>query len=75
MLPYHTNVSRWKLATESFEEMEKRVNVVGAIGLTDRMNRDAFRVLRGGIAYTLTAHIEKDHPLVIKKWTKSKSKE
>lgn len=43
-------MSRWKLTTESFEEMEKRVNVVGAIGLTDRMNRDAFRVLSGGVA-------------------------
>ena len=74
-MSYHTNVSRWKLTTESFEKMEKKVNVVGTIGKTDRMNRDAFRVLRGGIAYTLIAHIGKDHPLVIKKWTKSKSKE
>lgn len=67
-------MSRWKFTTENFKEMEKRVNIVGAIGLTDRMNRDAFRVLSGGCCYTLLAHIEKDHPLILRKWEKSKSK-
>lgn len=44
------------------------VNVLGAIGNTERQNRDNMRVLdRNGIIYSLKAHISMDHPLVIKK--------
>lgn len=44
------------------------VNVVGGIGMTARRNRDDGRVLGGnGICYTLKSHIDKDHPLVLKK--------
>lgn len=49
--------------------MEKKVIIVGSIGKTERMNRDAFRVMSGGgTAYTLTAHISKDKPLILRKW-------
>lgn len=49
--------------------MEKRIVVLGGIGNTDRQNRDNMRVLgRGGMVYGLKAHIDKDHPLVLKKW-------
>ena len=45
------------------------VNVVGGIGETERANRDNMRVLhRKGSVYTLKSHIDKDHPLVLKKW-------
>ena len=45
------------------------VNVVGGIGDNDRANRDNMRVLhRKGSVYTLKSHIDKDHPLVLKKW-------
>ena len=51
--------------------MEKQIIVVGAIGTTARQNRDNMRVLSGGgKMYALKAHIDKDHPLVIKKWKK-----
>lgn len=49
--------------------VKKEVIILGGIGKTERMNRDAFRVLsRGGTAYTLIAHTEKYHPLVLRKW-------
>lgn len=49
--------------------MEKKIIVLGAIGKTERKNRDAFRVLSGGgVMYALPAHIKADQPLVTKKW-------
>lgn len=47
----------------------KDIIVLGAIGNTPRQNRDNMRVLSGGgTIYALKAHIDKDHPLVVKKW-------
>ena len=49
----------------------KKIIVLGAIGKTERQNRDNMRVIfRGGCIYNLKAHIDKDHPLVIKEWKK-----
>lgn len=48
--------------------MKKEIKILGAIGNTARQNRDNMRVLHGGgSVYSLKAHIDKDHPLVIKK--------
>ena len=45
------------------------VIVKGAIGNTERQNRDNMRVLgRNGTIYALKSHIAMDHPLVVKKW-------
>ena len=51
--------------------MEKKIIVLGAIGKTERKNRDAFRVLSGGVMYALPAHIKSDQPLVTKKWKRN----
>lgn len=49
----------------------KQIKVVGAIGNTERQNRDDARVLHGGgICYNLKAHIQTDKPLVLKRWTR-----
>ena len=49
--------------------MEKDIIIKGAIGNTARENRDNMRVLsRGGVVYALKAHIDKEHPLVIKRY-------
>ena len=49
----------------------KEIIVLGAIGNTPRQNRDNMRIIgRGGAIYALKAHIEKDHPLVVKKYEK-----
>ncbi len=43
--------------------------VLGGLGVSERRDRDPDRIIfRGGCIYTLPAHIDKDHPLVIKKW-------
>jgi hypothetical protein len=48
--------------------MKKEIIVLGAIGNTARQNRDNMRILGGGgTVYALKAHIDKDHPLVIKR--------
>ena len=48
--------------------MKKEVIVVGGIGNTDRQNREDMRVLSGGgTIYTLKSHIDKDHPLILKR--------
>ena len=45
--------------------------VLGAIGTTERQNRDNMRVLGGGgQMYALKAHISFDHPMVVKKYDK-----
>ena len=45
--------------------------VLGAIGNTVRQNRDNMRVIdRKGTIYCLKSHIDKEHPLVVRKWTK-----
>lgn len=45
--------------------------IVGAIGNTDRQNRDDYRVLSGGgTVWTLKAHISVAQPLVVKRWRK-----
>ncbi len=55
--------------------MEKKVIIVGAIGKTERQNRDACRVmLGGGMTFTLIAHIEKEQPLVLKEWKRNANK-
>ena len=50
--------------------MEKKIVVLGGIGKTDRENRDNMRVLAGGTVYALKAHIDKEQPLVIKRYRK-----
>lgn len=46
---------------------KKEIIILGAIGNTARQNRDDMRVLdRRGCIYSLKAHIDKDHPLIIK---------
>lgn len=46
-----------------------QIIILGAIGNTPRQNRDDMRVLSGGgQIYTLKSHIDKVHPLVLKKW-------
>ena len=51
------------------------VIIKGAIGNTERQNRDNMRVLgRNGTIYALKSHIAMDHPLVVKKW-KSQNKQ
>lgn len=53
--------------------MEKKIIVLGAIGETARNNRDTMRVIsRGGIAFTLRAHISMDKPMVVRRWIKDK---
>ena len=48
--------------------------MLGGIGKTDRENRDNMRVLAGGgTVYALKAHIDKEHPLVIKRYRKPDS--
>lgn len=49
----------------------KEIIILGAIGNTERQNRDNMRVLAGGgTVYTLKSHIDKDHPLVLKRYRK-----
>lgn len=51
--------------------MEKRIIVLGGIGPNDRRNRDDARVIdKGGCCMTLKSHIEKDKPMVLKKWVR-----
>lgn len=46
----------------------KEIKIAGAIGNTDRQNRDSSRVIiRGGISTTLKSVIYKDPPKVIRK--------
>lgn len=55
--------------------MKKRTVLEGAIGNSDRQNRDDYRVMaRGGTIYTLKAHIDKAPPLVIRKVSGSREK-
>lgn len=47
---------------------QKQIIVLGSIGNTARQNRDNMRVLdRGGQMYALKSHIDKDHPLIVRK--------
>lgn len=47
------------------------VIIKGAIGNTERQNRDNMRVLgRNGTIYALKSHISMDKPMVIRKWEK-----
>jgi len=56
-------------------QMAKEIIILGAIGNTERQNRDNMRVLDGGgKMYALKAHIQTDKPLVLKKWKRSVSK-
>lgn len=51
--------------------MEKKIIVLGSIGKSDRENRDNMRVMsRGGCCITIKAHVEKEKPMVLKKWKK-----
>ena len=46
----------------------RQVIVLGGLGVSARRDRDPDRILhRHGIMYTLTAHIDKDRPLVVKR--------
>ena len=54
--------------------MEKKIIIVGAIGNTERNNRDNFQVMSGGgMVRTLTAHISFDKPLILRKWQRKSS--
>jgi hypothetical protein len=56
--------------------MEKRIIILGAIGNTERQNRDNARVLGGGgTIYTLKSHIATDKPLVVRKWERQENKD
>jgi hypothetical protein len=56
--------------------MEKRIIILGAIGNTERQNRDNARVLGGGgTIYTLKSHIATDKPLVVRKWERQEYKD
>lgn len=51
----------------------EKIVVVGAIGQTERENRDNMRVVaRGGCIYNLKAHIQVDKPLVVREWIRKK---
>lgn len=53
--------------------MKKEIKILGAIGNTARQNRDNMRILHGGgMVYSLKAHIDKDHPLVVRRYEKVK---
>jgi len=53
--------------------LKKEIKILGAIGNTARQNRDNMRILHGGgTAYSLKAHIDKDHPLVVRRYEKVK---
>ncbi len=48
--------------------MQKKIIIKGSIGNTDRQNRDNMRILGGGgVIYTLKSHIDKEHPMVLKR--------
>lgn len=51
--------------------MEKKVIVLGGLGVSERRDRDADRVLnvRGG-CYTLPAHMKHDRVLVVRRYGK-----
>lgn len=50
-------------------QMAKEIIILGAIGNTERQNRDNMRVLDGGgKMYALKSHIQFDKPLVLRKW-------
>lgn len=66
--PYYNN-DKWCM--QNHKMAKKRIVILGAIGNTDRQNRDNMRVLHGGgTIYTLKSHIDKDHPLVLKRYRK-----
>ena len=49
----------------------KRIIVLGGLGLSERRDRDPDRILDGGGAlYTLPSHAAQDKPLVIRKYDK-----
>ncbi len=51
--------------------MDKKILIAGAVGNTERQNRDNARVVLGaGIVFGLKAHISLEPPMVIKKWKK-----
>lgn len=52
--------------------MEKKIIVLGGLGVSERRDRDPDRILHGGgIVYALPAHIQADKPLVVRKWKKN----
>ena len=47
--------------------MEKKIIVLGGMGISERRDRDPDRIIfRGGCIYALPAHISVDKPLVVK---------
>lgn len=59
------------LNTKTHRKLLRHMEIIilGAIGNTPRQNRDNMRVLdRGGQMFALKAHIDKDKPLVVRKW-------
>ena len=58
---------------QEISSIRKSLSVIikGAIGNTERQNRDNMRVLgRNGTIYALKSHISMDKPMVIRKWEK-----
>lgn len=55
------------------KRVEKKIIVLGGLGVSERRDRDPDRILhRGGCIYTLPAHIDKDRPLVVKRYERDK---
>ena len=69
IIPYRTGQDRTG-QDRTGQDRTGGIIVLGAIGNTDRQNRDNMRVLSGkGLIYTLKSHIDKDHPLVLKRYS------
>ena len=53
------------------QDKTRQILIVGTIGNTERQNRDNMRVISGkGLMYALKAHIDKEQPMVLKKYSK-----
>lgn len=53
----------------SGEAMEKKIVILGGLGVSARRDRDVDRVIdRRYSVYTLPAHMMRDRILVVKKW-------
>lgn len=49
--------------------MEKKIKVLGGLGVSPRRDRCVDRVISGGgIIFALPAHIRFDKPMVVKRW-------
>lgn len=54
--------------------MEKKIIVLGGLGVSERRDRCVDRILgRGGCTYTLPAHMKHDRVLVVKRYGKKEA--